>query len=481
MKSNQKQPSILGLDQGTHATKGILYDLNGNIITTKSVNISLNRISNESIEQNPEEILDSVNTVLETILNEISESHTITAAALATQRSSVVALSRESGRALSPVISWQDTRTKKNLEQIADHESHIKNITGLPLSAHYGASKIEWLLNNNQNTITEEKKGTLLYGPLVSYLLYNILTEKKYLIDHTNATRTLLFNIKTLSWDSTLLKLFHIRRKQLPSPQPVIYNYGKLSKGYIPLQVVSGDQNAALFFNGELPENKIVVNIGSGAFILKTSGRKIISNPYLLKSIARSEENDVLYTLEGTINGAGNAISWLAEKYNTVINEELIQKASLVESPPIFKNFIGGLGSPFWRSGDQPEWIYDHTKPSIINDLSGIIESIAFLISINIELLKKSDNISYKSISITGGLSNVNALCQKLADLNQIKVERYQDKEATIRGSAWMAAQKPKNWSRSPETTFNPCINTPLRKRFTIFSQVLDAVKYMQN
>ena len=455
----------LVIDQGTHASRAIVFSAEGEIINTAEQSIKLIKHNHSRIEQNPEEILQSVHTVISQVLKETPG--IISSCGLATQRSTMLAWNNESLKSLYPALSWQDRRSENDLKQFKQDEKLIQQITGLPLSAHYGAGKFRWLLQHLKQA-TPDSNQSLALGPLVSFLLCHLSSLQQNLVDHSNAHRTLLFDLYKLEWSDELLKLFDINKKLLPVCKPVQSSYGTLLDTGIPISSVSGDQNAALFSQGAIPENTAIVNLGTGAFILAPCSTTIKTDKLLL-GIARSNSHTE-YLLEGTVNGAGAAISWAQQQWPvTDLYWQLSGWLDDIDQPPIFINTVGGLGSPWWVSDIEPYFLQQNKPLSIEQRYVAIIESIVFLLQHNFQQLNR--HIEIKTLRVSGGLSQINALCQKLADLSGCQVQRFEDTEATARGAAWLAADRPDNWSsQQPCRTFTPSLQNSLKQRYQSFT-----------
>lgn len=465
--------STLVIDQGTHASRAILYSASGELIDQIEAPIDLVRIDHERVEQDPQQILESIRYAVATLL--ARNQMPVGQAALATQRSTVLAWDKESGRALSPALSWQDRRATGDLLQFQSESAAVYNITGLPLSPHYGAGKLRWLLHSNEMVQDALRRDMLCFGPLVSYLLHHLLSDAPHQVDHSNAHRTLLFDLVTLSWSKPLLELFDIPVGCLPHPCPIQTKWGILKDGTIPLAAVCGDQNAALFSQGKMPENTAVVNLGTGAFILMPV-KTITSYPMgLLQGVARSDEERCCYLLEGTVNGAGAALTWAQQQWpvNNLF-DQLDEWLAQIQAPPLFINTVGGLGSPWWKSGCAPYFI-DHADASIKSYYASIIESIAFLLQCNLERLQQIKQLT--TLHVGGGLSRVDGLCQRLADLSGLQVVRFQELESTARGAAWLAAGSPEEWKKpAVDKNFRPNKNSALQKRYEQFNNEIKAL-----
>ena len=397
------------------------------------------------------------------------------AVALTTQRSTVIAWDEHSGEAITPALSWLDTRAQAQLGNFSIHEQTIKTKTGLPISPHYGASKLQWLLNNDEKVQQAQQQKCLKFGPLAAYLIFNLIENQPCYVDYSNAHRTLLWNLKTKGWDNEILKAFDIDASLLPEPVPSGHKYGKLKKFEYPLVTVNGDQNSAVYGYGKLPVHTTLINIGTGAFVLASSNQKPVLNTDLLASITFSELSEQEYALEGTVNGAGAAMTWAATEWNINDIENVAWKDE--ESVPVFLNSIGGLGSPYWNSEvtsrfiNQDKTYKDYTKHQ---NMAALMESIAFLLAINVNEMHKH-GVETKQLLVAGGMSKDHHLCQCIADLCRVSVEVSGFKEATSRGAAWLAMQRP-NWDVLESKLFHPCKNNALVSRFEKFIKALNEV-----
>ncbi len=459
--------NILVIDQGTHASRAVLVSADGQIIDHAEKTISLNRISHEMIEQDGEAILQSIHESVSQL--NPAELRKTSYAALTTQRSTMMAWHSKTLRALTPAISWQDRRSQDELVTFQAYAEEVKAITGLPLSPHYGAGKLRWLLHHNDQVKTALQDKNLRMGPLASFLLNNLLDQDGNKLDHSNAHRSLLFDLHQLDWSPRLLHLFGIPVETLPQCTPVIHNYGKLRQYDIPLVCVCGDQNAALHGQGVTAPGTAMINIGTGAFILSPCDRAIVDTP-LLCGIASSTEQQCQYLLEGTVNGAGAALDWAQQRYpQTDVFKHLPDWLETVTQPPLFINTVGGIGSPWWQSGMPAQFIND-SGSSIAEYYVAIIESIVFLLQHNIEILQQK--MQLQQLQVSGGLSQLDGLCQKLADISHLPVTQSQQTEATALGAAWLAAGSPPNWfGMLQQPIFSPMHNPQLQIRYQTFTK----------
>jgi glycerol kinase len=469
----------LAIDQGTHATRALVFDGRGRMVAMARRSVSLQARSRAEVEQSPVEILDSLHDVVAEVLQHPDiDAARIGAAGLATQRSSVLAWDRRNGRALSPVLSWQDTRTAADLAALDAQQAAIRERTGLRLSPHYGAGKLRWLLRHEAAVAAAGRQHFLAMGPLASFLLHHLVRARGELADHANASRTLLWNLESRNWDPWLLGLFDIPREVLPECLPIVADYGLTRTGSIPLTAVNGDQSAALYALGMPPRDTLVVNAGTGAFVLLPTGDTRRMHPGLLSGLSRSDARSADYYLEGTVNGAAAALDWVAGQYR--IADWPAQAPGwldAVEAPPIFLNSIGGLGAPWWQRGPEPVFLPDSGAARFgpAEAVAAVVESIVFLLQANVELLRDlSPGVS--SIRISGGLAALDGLCRKLANLSGLAVERSRAMEFTARGIAWLAAGCSDAWeSIGMERCFAPQHDPRLRERYARFREALEA------
>jgi len=465
----------LVIDQGTHATRAILFDEVGHerFVTTRPV--ALHRLGPDRIEQDGAEIIASMReTVAEALASDVARASRIVAAGMATQRSTIALWDRVTGRALGPLLSWQDRRAAAGLEPLAAYEPEVRQRTGLPLSPHYGASKLRWCLDHFPGAGETLAQGGLAYGPLAAFLLFHLLAGSPELVDDANANRTQLWNIAARDWDPWLLDLFGLPAEPLPACRPIRHLYGVLAGTDIPLTVVNGDQNAAVYGLGRPDPGTAIVNLGTGAFVLAPTGRRLIRHPALLSGITNSDENGADYTIEGTVNGAGAAIAWAGQQLGvTDAARKLDGWLAEAPRPGLFLNSIGGLGSPWWKPGPDPAWLIP--DDDIASLMAAVAESILFLIQANLDAMRAAD-LNIRRIQISGGLANADHLCQRLADLSDLPIYRPRQREATARGAAWLASGMPAHWPEpEPGHRFEPHAAPGLHDRYHAFLEIIAA------
>ena len=469
----------LCIDQGGHASRVIVFNHSGDIVTQAEVALSATHTSQGYVEYDPAKMMQSLRQVIKTALHNLGEqSRYIRAAGLATQRSNIACWDIYSGMALSPIISWQDCRATEWLTQFSNNAEQVHQLSGLFLSPHYGASKLRWCNDNLEEVANAQKEKRLRYGPMASYLIHQLIVQRPNMTDSINASRTQLVDIKTLKWSETLMQTFGIDSECLPDIKPNYFDYGHLSDtDNIPLQLVTGDQSAAMYAYGKIQSSTAYINIGTGAFLSRPSGTTRPIARRLLTSVIHQQKNHVEFVLEATVNGAGSALEWFARQYNV---EHLFERlpewlADTTLEKACFLNGIAGLAAPYWIADFQSR--FEGSKQTNARAVA-VVNSIVFLLHTNLEEMKKFASPP-EQIQITGGLAHFDGLCQRLADLSGIAIYRPVESEATARGIAYLLADAPDHWPESnPGEWFEPKTNSALKKDYEQwFSLMLNSMR----
>ena len=469
--------AVLALDQGSHASRACLFDESGALCASASCAVGSHRPGPDRVEQDPLELADSLQQALRECLAQAPDLRPL-GAGLATQRSSIVCAERGTGRPLSPVLSWQDRRNADWLERLRGDEALIRRITGLPLSAHYGASKMRWCLDNLPEVQRAAQAGRLQILPLAAWLVAR-LTGSAPRVDPANASRTLLWDSATLDWSPALLERFGVDRALLPDCCPTQTGYGQLALpgpagGGIALRACTGDQSAVPFFAGTADPHTAYINIGTGAFIQRPLRQRPVAPEPLLGSVLSSDAAGALYSLEGTVNGGGSAVSAFAaaESQDEAILWRQLESLTDEEELPLYINGIGGLGSPWWQPQVESRFIGEGPIPL---RFAAVIESIVVMLSVN--FARMSDHgAPLRRVLVMGGMSRSDWLCRRLAAACGTPVERV-TAEATARGVAALAAPElAVGWASVVERRFEPAPMRGLEQRQARLLALLDAV-----
>ena len=465
-------PLYLVIDQGGHSTRAMVFDRRGAIQAVAQESVSMNTPADDWVEQSAAELLQSSRDVLVSVAEELGDSvHRLSSCAVATQRSNIVCWDSQSGAALSPAISWQDRRAQAWVQQFHARQMEVHEKTGLLVSAHYGASKLHWCLENLPAVQQAYAEQRLCWGPLASYLVAQ-LTGEPHKVDPANAARTLLWNLKTQQWDPDLCRLFEVPMEPLPQCVHTVARYGDISLGgcHVPLKVVTGDQSAALYGFGKPQADSAYINIGTGAFVQVPTANDLYNVPGLLSGIVYSDGVHSEYVLECTVNGAASALTQYEQLLGISGREAAANFEQWLEqakNPPLFLNGVAGLGAPYWVADFKSDFV--ESQGSQAEDwqrLVAVAESIVFLIARNLQHLQQA-NIKLQRLVVSGGLSYYQGLCQRLADLSGIAVCRPHLSEATCRGLAYLLAGCPGQWPDHEQGHwFSPANNVSLHERY---------------
>lgn len=477
LNTDAAPPLIVAIDQGGHATRAIAFDVRGRQVAESFVPISTYRSGTERVEHDATEVSESMRTALADLHRTLGgEADRVAAAGLATQRSSIACWDVRTNKALGPVLSWQDRRNAALVERLRGHERAIRARTGLVLSPHYGASKLRWCLDHNEKLQDSMAKTRYALGPLAAWLLRSNLEEHPHLVDAVNAARTQLLDIRACDWSQDMLALFGVPRHLLPAVVSNRHAYGHVAFGArrVPLVLCTGDQSSMPFAHGRPAADTIYLNIGTGAFVQRVCGTVDVPDG-LLASVLWHDggAGRTLYAIEGTVNGAGSAIDWLDERLGGDKRPAWAHRAALALTrtqaasvhPPLFMNGISGVGSPYWRARFESRF---SGSGSEIEQLIAVVESIAFLICVNVECMREGAT----RILASGGLSDSDYLCECVAALSGLPVDRTSLRESTATGLAYLIAGEPADWQ--PDATlerFAPIPDAALDRRFALWRE----------
>ncbi len=445
--------AALALDQGSHASRACLYGRDGALLGSCSIAVATRHPAPDRVEQDPLELADSLRRAADGALARARGAHpglVPVAAGLAVQRSTLVCCEAGTLEPLLPALSWQDRRHAAWLARLAPHAARVRALTGLPLSAHYGASKLRWCLEEVPAVRSAARRGTLRALPLAAWLQAR-LAQSEPLVDAANASRTLLLDTARLAWSDELLELFGLRALGLP-PQalprcaPTTGDFGRLSLGdggarprgglRVQLTALTGDQSAVPFAAGTLAAHEASLNLGTGAFLQQPLARRPADPAPLLGSVLGLFADGARYTLEGTVNGAGAAVAAflaresLAEPGAWAALEALPDDAVL----PDALIATGGLGSPWWQPGAGTRWPHGGTP---VTRFAAVVESIALLSAVNVSR-SAALGAAPRALRIAGGLSRSGFLARRLAAFTGLPVLRSAP-EASARGVAALA------------------------------------------
>jgi glycerol kinase len=470
---------VVALDVGGHAARALVYDMAGEM-RARAEQPVLTRCEEGKIEHDANAMVVAVQAVLDAACAQLgSNAARVSAVGLATQRSSIVCLERETGRPLTPVISWQDRRAAAWLAAQQLDAGFVRRETGLPLSPHYGAGKLRWCLDHVDAVRSARASGTLAMGPLSSFLTLRLVQGRPWLADPCNASRTQLWSLREREWSAALLEQFGVPREVLPRSVPNRFAWGRVTAAgrTLPLEVVTGDQSAVPFASGHADPDTVYINIGTGAFLQKLCSGDTTPPGQLLRSVIWQDDRDTWFSDEGTVNGAGSALQEIADAAHRNIAEVFARLEDWLgpgmesPAPQLFLNGISGLGSPWWVADFPSRFIGSGDFPA---RMVAVVESIAFLIRRNLDEWE-SAGAAPRTLMLTGGLSRLDGLCRRIADLSGYEVVRPAAEEATARGLAFLLAGNPAGWAKPAVRRFEAFPNPALRARYELWRATMEA------
>jgi len=438
---------ILGLDEGTTSARTLVYDLQEDkIINITNLKFKQYFPKPGWVEHDANEIWDVLSkTMYDAIKATKIKVDEIIGIGITNQRESIVAWDKTTGESICPSIVWQCRRTSEYCNNIkSSMKKYIKKSTGLIVDAYFSASKIKWVLDNNKKAQKLLEEDKLCVGTIDSYITFRLTNGEKFVTDTSNASRTMLFNINTCTWDEKLLKYFGIPKKILPT---VISNGNEIGIahtkiGDISIGSILGDQQSSLFGQGCFDEGLAKATYGTGCFILSNTGNKIINNKKMLSTIAWSIGNQTTYALEGSIFNAGTVVNWLIDDLDVLesnkVSSEISENLGSTDGVYFVPAFTG-MGAPYWNS-DARGAIVNLTRGSNKNHIIRAgLESMAYNTLDIIECMEK-DGIKIKELHVDGGVSRNEFLMQFQANMLNKKVIKSDSSECTALGTIYMTA-----------------------------------------
>ncbi len=445
-----KKSYILALDQGTTSSRAILYNEDGRVVKVAQKEFTQIYPKAGWVEHDPMEIWGSQSGVVSELLATTGiAAEEIAAIGITNQRETTIVWERQSGKPVYNAIVWQCRRTSAICDELkaVGFEPYIRENTGLVLDAYFSATKVKWILDNVEGVRERAKKGELLFGNVDTWLIWNLTRGRVHVTDYSNASRTMLFNIKTLTWDKSILEKLNIPLSMLPEVKPSSAVYGltdaRLLGAEIPIAGCAGDQQAALFGQACFVPGMVKNTYGTGCFMLMNTGETLAhSGKGLLTTIAWGIGGKVEYALEGSIFVAGAAIQWLRDSlrviYDATDSEYFATKVPDSQGVYVVPAFTG-LGAPYWDMYARGA-ILGLTRGTTRNHIiRATLESIAYQTRDVLELMRDECGIDLCELRVDGGACANNFLMQFQADILGVPVERPEVIETTALGAAYLA------------------------------------------
>lgn len=442
---------IMALDQGTTSSRAILFDKQGEIVKTAQKEFTQIYPKPSWVEHDPMEIWGSQSGVMREVIETTGISpEEIASIGITNQRETTIVWDKFTGKPIYNAIVWQCRRTSEICDDLKNRnlEDMIKEKTGLLIDAYFSATKVKWILDNVSGAREKANKGELLFGTVDTWLIWNLTRGRVHVTDFSNASRTMMYNIKELKWDEDILKELDIPLCMLPDVKPSSIIYGHtnehmLAGAKIPISGCAGDQQAALFGQTCFEEGTAKNTYGTGCFLLMNTGKNMVESKHgLLTTIAWGIDGEIEYALEGSIFMAGASIQWLRDELRMIkhasdseMYASRVDDCAGVYVVPAFT----GLGAPYWdmyARGTILGLTRGSKKEHIIR---ATLESIAYQTKDVLEAMQQDSNIKLKLLKVDGGASSNDFLMQFQSDILDVNIDRPKVIETTALGAAYLA------------------------------------------
>jgi glycerol kinase len=472
---------IIALDQGTTSSRAVLVNEKAEIKGIEQREFTQIFPQPGWVEHDPREILKTQLGVLSDLIEEHKlKQESVIALGITNQRETTVVWDRKTGTPVYNAIVWQDKRTASICEELKSRglTDYVRQNTGLVIDSYFSGTKIKWILDNVEGARAKANKGELAFGTIDTWLIWNLTGGNVHATDVTNASRTMIYNIKDLKWDEKLLKELDIPKSMLPEVKSSANHFGdaEVNGMKIPINGVAGDQQAALFGQACFEPGMAKNTYGTGCFMLMNTGSKMqFSKNGLITTIAWSLDNKVEYALEGSVFIAGAAIQWLRDSLHMIDeskDSEYFALKALGSNDVYVVPAFAGLGAPYWdmyARGAIFGLTRDSEKEHIIK---ATLESLAYQTKDILNAMQEDAGVKLAILKVDGGASANNMLMQFQADILGAEVERPKVIESTAMGAAYLAGIQAGLWKKSDivsnrviERKFNSTMETGVREK----------------
>ncbi|WP_297598647.1 glycerol kinase GlpK [uncultured Cetobacterium sp.] len=461
---------IIALDQGTTSSRAIIFDEQQNIVASAQKEFRQIYPKEGWVEHDPMEIWASQSGVLaEAIAKSGISQHDVIGIGITNQRETTVVWNKLTGKPVYNAIVWQCRRTASICDDLKAKglAEYIRENTGLVVDAYFSGTKIKWILDNVEGAREQAEKGELLFGTIDTWLIWKLTNGKSHATDYTNASRTMIYNIKDLCWDEKLLNELNIPKSLLPEVKNSSGTFGYANLGgkgghRVPICGVAGDQQAALFGQACFEKGEAKNTYGTGCFMLMNTGSRMYpSKNGLLTTIAIGLDGKIEYALEGSIFVAGAAVQWLRDEMKLISDSkdtEYFATQVKDNGGVYFVPAFVGLGTPHWDMYARGA-IVGLTRGANKNHIiRATLESIAYQTRDVLEAMQEDSGIELKSLKVDGGASANNFLMQFQADIIGKPVDRPSTLETTALGAAYLAGLSVGFWNDKSEIKKNWCL-----------------------
>jgi glycerol kinase len=445
-----KPPYILAIDQGTTSTRAMLFDAAARPVASHAVELRQFYPDNGWVEHDAEEIWQAALTCCRAAMRDVSGGD-IAAIGITNQRETSVLWDRRTGAPLHHAIVWQDRRTAERCRALKVHEEKIAARTGLLLDPYFSATKAEWLLDHAPGARARAERAELAFGTIDSWLIYKLTGGAVHATDVTNASRTMLLDLKSLSWDEEMLHLFNVPRAILPEVRDSAGDFGETRGEFFgaPIRIagVAGDQQAALFGQACFKPGDVKSTYGTGCFALVNTGEGVPSSRNrLIATSAYRAKGETAYAIEGSIFIAGAVVQWLRDALGVIRNAseiEALARTAKSADGLYFVPAFTGLGAPYWDP-DARGAITGLTRDAGVAEISrAALDAVCYQTRDLLDAMGRDMSDAGlgapSALKVDGGMVRNDWFCQRLADLTGLPVERPSVTETTALGAAYLA------------------------------------------
>ncbi|TLQ41546.1 glycerol kinase GlpK [Ruoffia tabacinasalis] len=476
---------ILSIDQGTTSSRALIINKQGGKVASYQKEFTQIFPKAGWVEHNANEIWNSVQSVIAGAFIESGiKPSDISAIGITNQRETTVIWDKKTGLPIYNAIVWQSRQTADIAEQLKQdgHADMIHQKTGLIADAYFSATKIRWILDNVEGAQERAERGELLFGTIDTWLVWKLTDGATHVTDYSNASRTMLYNIKDLEWDDEILELLNIPRSLLPEVKSNSEVYGTTKPfhfygGEVPISGMAGDQQAALFGQLAFEPGMVKNTYGTGSFIIMNTGEDFeLSKNNLLTTIGYGINGKIYYALEGSIFIAGSAIQWLRDGMrmfsDSVESEDYARNSSNNDEVYVVPAFTG-LGAPYWDS-DATGSVFGLTRGTTKEDfIKATLQSIAYQVRDVIDTMQLDTGIKIPLLKVDGGAAMNNYLMQFQSDIIGTEIARAKNLETTALGAAFLAGLAVGYWEDLDEIkklnetaeTFTPSMNNARKEQ----------------
>ena len=471
---------ILSLDQGTSSSRAIVFDRKGQICSMAQREFTQYFPKPGWVEHNPHEIWSSQASVIAEAIAAIDiNGLNIAGIGITNQRETTIVWDRETEEPVYNAIVWQDRRTSEYCDSLkAEGKTEwIREKTGLIIDAYFSATKIKWILDNVPGARERAEKGKLMFGTVDTWLIWRLTRGEVHVTDPSNASRTMLFNIRTLQWDEELLKLFDIPASMMPEVRSSSEVYGATKTTIfahkVPIAGIAGDQQAALFGQMCVEPGSVKNTYGTGCFtLMNVGGAPVRSRAGLVTTVGWSLNGETTYALEGSVFNAGSAIQWLRDELQVIstshecdILAESVPDSGGIYLVPAFT----GLGAPYWDMYARGCVVGITRGTTKAHFARAVLESIAYQVTDLMTAMRQDAGCEISLLRVDGGASVSDLMMQFQADLLRIPVDRPAMVETTAFGAALLAGLAAGVWKDLDELSTLRCserVFTPERAQY---------------